>query len=202
MRILIGLIALVVFISSGSALSCAWSPDKATFHCPEGDCQEDVNSSNSDSLKYSIRGEKIPEPGSSTQKNKTVRDRETVRLEIRSTDSGEIPSAEQALSDSKALCSPGEKLHLYAKNSFEKESLKDTTNCYTTKIESLEDYFLVQRKGTTAPLLCVQKTRGQMVSGGETHYAAPINPWWILQAISFLIPLYSASTEQRFELFL
>lgn len=189
-RVLILGTILVVFSVSGSALSCSVTTDTATVHCPAASsCEADIKANNSDRLGFSMAAEEIPETGETFLLNETVRDRKRVKFEINMKRNRDLPSTEEALSDAKSICPPGASLNLYPKTSFQEKELRDKTDCYVTKIEELEDYYIVWREGTTEGLLCTEKVTGQMITGGETHYAAPVGAFDIIgMAFSFFLP--------------
>lgn len=170
MRKILFLSVISLFLaSSTAALSCAIPPDQYTFHCSEENtCQQ--NFSTGDEKLHN--GTEIP-PENKTNQNRT--DRREVRYVVEKVGNRDLPSADQALESAKSLCPGPERIHLYPKEDFKEESLKDTTKCYQTQIESSENYYKVTREPTTEPPTCIRKHQDSMISGGDRSWVGPIS---------------------------
>lgn len=169
-----------IFVSQGLSLSCSAPDHQFTFHCPADEvCNENVTVRDSDSIyepHISFTSTQIPDVGKTTENKRQIykensRPRTIVTRTVRN---GELPDAGKALERSDNLCNPGANIHLYPKEEFEEQELHDTSKCYKTVVNQAQHYYTVHRTGTTRPLFCNTKVTGQRVSGGETHYAAPV----------------------------
>lgn len=192
-NLVIACLAFIIFTSLGAALSCqSLYEGHYTLHCPtENSCSSNVeiDSKNVEDAKSLQLGStqlssvKIPEPGESFIRNKS-------RKLFEATTNRSLPSPKKALDNAKNMCPTPSPKHLYPKKDFNRTELRDTTRCYETQIVEGENYYLVWRSGTTEGLTCIEKVRGEMISGGETHYAAPAGPLdYVIQIISSLIPI-------------
>lgn len=184
------LLSIFLYISSSAALSCAVPPPQYTFHCPEeGSCNSEFTV---EELSYSESGEKISvdQYDSNLTTVNLSADTEyglrTERLMVRKVRNTDLPSAEQALDDDKGLCPPAEDLHIYPKESLSEQELEDTTICYRTQIEERENYFAVDRLGTTEPLRCHRVTKETMISGGGKSWVEPYGPLDIILRIIWI----------------
>ena len=192
--LLLASVLILILTGSGSALSCV--ADRTTsynLHCPEeSSCESAVNITGDIRENVVFDSEELPEPGESFSKNISEEasiDRSKEKAVISVESNRDLPSQGPALESARSMCPSPAPKHLYPKEDFNRTELQDTTRCYETQVENLESHYLVWREGTTDGWNCVEKVGGQMVSGGETRYAAPAGPIYYLgKALEIIAP--------------
>ncbi|MFB6114936.1 MAG: hypothetical protein ABEK04_01485 [Candidatus Nanohalobium sp.] len=169
------LAAVIIQVSSAAALSCVIPPAEYTFHCPESSCDQkfEAESAYEDSSKTLKPSRYNSTFSAVSYEIGTEPDNNMERLRVRKVSNSKLPSAEKALKEDKSLCPGAENIHLYPRESFQRNELRDTTICYKTTVKKTPNYYKVTRESTTEPDRCKRVYKNSMIAGGDRSWVEP-----------------------------
>jgi hypothetical protein len=185
-KILVLTVFLAAYVSSTAALSCKLPPDKLIFHCTDQNkCGNSLETEESSRLNY----QNISMISPNQTEDKTGEEDSKPRFVIEKWENQSLPSVAEAVSIDKNPCPGTGRIHFYPKENIQKKELRDTEDCYRTKIVETTNYYQVTREPTTQPWNCVRKEEETLYTGGDISWTGPITLEYLLKQVSKFILL-------------